>query len=110
MKLSKKSLETIIRGAIDMEGESHFAFHVLESLRNDCLEIEGYERSGWTKFDPNDPKTFPPKNGNYLVVYFDEIRIVEWYNTFFIAEGSKSYVFSDCVSYWMPLPEMPNKK
>ena len=62
----------------------------------------------WTKFNHNDPKTFPTKNGNYLVVYFDEIRIVEWYNTFFIEEGSKSYVFSDCVSYWMTLPEMPN--
>ena len=62
----------------------------------------------WTKFDRNDPKTFPTKNGNYLVVYFDEIRIAEWYNTYFTAEGSKP--FNDCVFYWMPSPEEILKK
>jgi hypothetical protein len=62
----------------------------------------------WTKFDRNDPKTFPTKNGNYLIVFYDEIRIAEWYDIYFIAEGSKP--FNDCVFYWMPLPEMPNPK
>lgn len=62
----------------------------------------------WTKFDRNDPKTFPTKNGNYLVVFYDEIRIAKWYNEYFIEEGSKP--FNDCVFYWMPLPGMPNAK
>ena len=62
----------------------------------------------WTKFDRNDPKTFPTKNGNYLVVFYDEIRIAEWYDIFFTDPESKP--FNDCVFYWMPLPEMPNKK
>lgn len=62
----------------------------------------------WTKFDRNDPKTFPTENGKYLVVFYDEIRIAEWYDIYFIAEGYKP--FNDCVFYWMPLPEMPNAK
>ena len=34
---------------------------IYNSLWKDELEIEGYERSEWTKFDPNDTATFPPK-------------------------------------------------
>ena len=115
MKLDKSDLFFIFNSVDALSEKGSYQAETLaeeaySALYHDELEIEGYQRAKWIKFNPNDPKTFPTKNGNYLVVYFDEIRIVEWYNTYFIEEGSKSYVFSDCVSYWMPSPEMPNKK
>ena len=113
MKLDKSDLFFIFDSvdALSEKGSyqaEELAENAWNALYDDELEIEGYARVGWVKFDSKDPKTFPPKNGNYLVVYFDEIRIAEWFDADFIAEGSKP--FNDCVSYWMPMPEMPNKK
>lgn len=105
MKLSKQSLEAIIRDSIDMEGESHFAFHVLESLRNGVLEIEGYEKSEWIKFDPNDPKTFPPKgNDQFLTLSNDgEIRSMRF-------DFDTALVWKYHISHWRPLPNLPVEK
>ena len=64
----------------------------------------------WTKFNHNDTKTFPTKNGKYLVVFFDEIRIADWWNEYQHFSTVEMKPFNDCVFYWMPLPEMPNKK
>lgn len=62
----------------------------------------------WTKFNHNDPKTFPPKNDKYLVILFDELEIVEWFHTIgFIKEEMKP--LNKCISHWMVKPEMPKK-
>lgn len=37
-------------------------------LTENGLEIEGYERAQWTKFDPNDPKTLPACNSEWFLI------------------------------------------
>lgn len=78
-------------------------FHLLEQeADNDALEIEGYERLNWTKFDQNDESTFPPCEGVYLVCrgvepYFREAKFY----------GEKVGFGDTCVILWRPLPKLP---
>ena len=113
MNLTKNDLFFLLESidaTSDSENGSYQAEMLAEETRSALyrneLDIEGYARVEWIKFDPKNPKTFPTKNGNYLVVFYDEIRIAEWYDIFFTDPESKP--FNDCVFYWMPLPEMPN--
>ena len=70
----------------------------------DALEIEGYERSKWTRFNPNVPKTFPPENetvdtycsGHYLSTSFCYRFISKWW--------------TESTIYWRPLPPPPGKE
>lgn len=80
MKLSKESLhEILFEASMSIYDNAYKAGIALE---NGTLEIEGYVREDhlrdttkmvdeWTKFDPNDPKTFPPNNTR-VVVYEKE--------------------------------------
>lgn len=78
-------------------------FHLLEQeADNDTLEIDGYERVQWTKFDQNDESTFPPCEGVYLVCrgvepYFREAKFY----------GEKVGFGDTCVILWRPLPKLP---
>ena len=45
------------------------AFDARKALEAGTLEIEGYERSQWVKFDPQNPNTFPEK-GEFILVCF----------------------------------------
>jgi len=62
------------------------------------LEIEGYEKSKWVKFDPNDSKTFPPKSDEYLVCLSDDgypmPTAAAWFN------DSQQFNVSLPVAYW----------
>lgn len=71
MKLSKQELADIFDDASDFDGSNEQAFDARKALEAGTLEIEGYERSGWTRFDPNDPKTFPPEGAFVLVCHYD---------------------------------------
>lgn len=78
-------------------------FRDLENaLYTDNLEIEGYEKVQWVKFDPNDESTFPPCEGMYLVCrgvepYFREAKFY----------GDKLVFGDTCVILWRPLPKLP---
>lgn len=57
MKLSKESLhEILFEASMSIYDDAYNAGVALET---DTLEIEGYERAEWIKFDPHDESTFP---------------------------------------------------
>ena len=103
MDYHKMSLEELDRLMVkEYKQEIAKLQNEIAKLQNEIAKLQKLIPT-WTKFDRNDPKTFPPKNGNYLVVFYDEIRIAKWYDIFFTAKDSKP--FNDCVFYWMPSPE-----
>lgn len=60
MKLSRDNLRFVLKSAcFDCTAGA---------LDNNTLEIEGYEHAQWTKFDPNDPNTYPPV-GRHIIAY-----------------------------------------
>lgn len=78
------------------------AENAYSALYHDELEIEGYEKVQWVKFDPNDESTFPPREGMYLVCrgvepYFREAKYY----------GDKVGFGDTCVILWRPLPKLP---
>ena len=72
MKLSKQQLAAIFDDAADFDGSNEEAFDARKALLAGTLEIEGYERSQWTRFDPNDPKTHPKEGTPVLLVTYNE--------------------------------------
>lgn len=119
MKLSKEELEfalTCAKSYYYQSSESDYPnksdkdnearYRDLENaLYADKLDIEGYERSEWTKFDPNDPKTFPPKGARYLIVTGSGQFIV----SLFIDDKVIKSFWEDCVTHWKALPPPPNE-
>lgn len=120
MKLSKQSLINALILATEKTSSLVFA-GAQNALQEGTLEIEGYERAdhfaddskmGWTKFDPNDPKTFPPEQSVFLAFGNPDIgeeladqificwRLFEW--DFSSVDGGDPEV-----KYWRPLPKPP---
>lgn len=126
MKLSKDDLEFALGCA-----KSHFfdsansdypnkndkdneeLFRNLEcAAGNNTLEIEGYERVQWTKFDPNAPKTFPPKGAFLLVkdVEDDETGGTMRITAHGLRWESRNEDFATNnkdLKYWRPFPKPP---
>lgn len=104
MKLSKDDLFYIFDCADDpdqhVQGELDMN-DIKNALIEDDLEIEGYERVQWTRFNPNDPNTFPPKkDGRMFMVH----QIYNGESIFNIAT-SNTYWWGKCnVTHWRPLP------
>lgn len=91
-----------------------------EALDSGTLEIEEYVREdhivdvskkvdGWTKFDPNDPKTFPPVGGFlYCKSYSGNIAYNVGYRASGDTEDHFSYYFWEYgMTHWRPLPKPP---
>lgn len=119
MKLSRKQLEDFIVGSMRDNGENGWGSEdehsALEALRNDSLEIEGYERVEWIKFDPNNPKTFPPEDKMFLAfgspdinVNYDDHEFTCWRNSVFSYSTNESGTPE--IKYWRPLPPPPGKE
>ena len=110
MKISKDDLLELIRSDGDLEHVSRV--EVVLALQDNDLEIEGYVRRDaakmvdeWTRFDPNDTKTFPPCKGMYLVC-----RCVEPYFREAKFYGEKVGFGDTCVILWRPLPKPPQEE
>ena len=77
---------------------------IIDEIDNGKLEIEDYERVQWTRFDVDNPKTFPPDIDEYLVRYsFGKTGTEKW-------EGENlGFVSSDRrhITHWLPLPKPP---
>lgn len=123
MKLSKEELIYLLRGVGTEWGsieDVSRAEHVIDALKTNRLEIEGYERvPAWIKFDPNDPKTFPPIATPVLFceICFDardrELRKIisaGWHNpqNHLFWKGQIPVKHED-VTHWRPLPETPKE-
>ncbi|MBP3301548.1 MAG: hypothetical protein J6L64_00205 [Opitutales bacterium] len=69
MKLGKEEFALVLMEAAHhtsgIRGGRYVEIH--DAFVDDSLEIEGYERVQWMKFDPSDPKTFPPCNTKILL-------------------------------------------
>lgn len=110
MNISKQELAYILDDASDFDASNEQAFDVRKALLDGTLEIEGYERSGWTKFDPSDTATFPPKNGKRIIVAYEQSINSNKWEVF--VELSTNYLIQflrtdlpNINVYWRPLPQ-----
>ena len=109
MKLSKEEfLEVLMEAAhhtSKINGQKCVEIH--DALLDNALEIDGYERVQWTRFDWDNPKTYPANLGKYLVRYsFGKTGIEKW-------EGENlGFVSSDrrYITHWLPLPKPPQEE
>ena len=78
---------------------------IYNSLWKDELEIEGYERSQWVKFDPEEVDTFPP-HGHYLCVSSNGGEVDVAYR----GDKCTDEIFASLphsMEYWRTLPNPP---
>ena len=115
MKISKITLQWLVYHALRSDTAGHAELNLIEeiseALKEDELEIEGYEKSEWVKFDMNDPKTFPPHRKVVVVATKDgrvgtsEVGIDTTYNEC----GFVGY-YRDEVTHWRAAPVPPANK
>lgn len=98
MKLSKQQLADIFDDSADFEGSNEDAFDARKALEDGTLEIEGYERVQWTRFDP---KTLPPKNKD--VLFTDGSGVAFGY----MDENKRVFSWIPEPTHWRPLPPPP---
>jgi hypothetical protein len=113
MKLSRKQLEDFIVGSMRDNGENGWGSEeeraALEALRNDSLEIEGYTRDKWTRFDPKDPKTFPPIDTTVLLTVQGRYDVICTWRTC-ANERQIAFGLPRPFTHWRPLPPPPGKE
>lgn len=80
---------------------------VIEALQNEELEIKGYTRNEWLKFDPNDESTLPPKNGKRIIIAYEKSNNSNKWEV--MVEPSTNYLiqflrtdFPNLNVYWRP--------
>lgn len=115
MKLDKSDLFFIFDSVDALSEKGSYQAETLaeeahSALYHNELEIEGYQRAEWTKFNPNDPKTFPPV-GNFI--FFQGCE--EGYG--YIGTGNRNEEDTDeafasraiypYLTHWLPLPQPP---
>ena len=103
MNISKRELADILYDAADFDASNEQAFDVIRELLAGTLEIEGYERRGWTKFDSGNPKTFPEHGSLVLMCRKDGVVCI---GHFFDGDEKRSY-WGHEVTHWQPLPKPP---
>ena len=108
MKLSKNNLRRALYALIDVmiSGSDEFVEKAIDSLDSNTLEIEGYERSEWTKFDKDDSTTFPPK-GKFL--YFDGFGIAIGIHLQCEKKDGFAHIYRK-ITHWRPLPKPPQEE
>lgn len=108
MKLNKQSLMYALVCATNKTAGLMFA-EAQNSLQNGTLEIDGYEKSEWIKFDPNNPKTFPPIRQHIIACNHGHMNILYRYpnevetDEQFANRFSVRYGFT----HWHPTPKPP---
>ena len=105
MKISKQVLSNIFEAAGDFDNANRYADSARKALEAGTLEVEGYERVQWTKFDPSDPKTFPPKTDEYIVA-------IEGRSTSTTRKYSAQYFeffAPEKITHWRPCPKPPTE-
>ena len=86
-----------------------------DAFINKTLEIEGYERSDWTRFDPKDPKTFPPDDKIVLAYGLPDPLKNRSCAVYFFAWADSAGMFlgqesaDPEVHFWRPLPKPPQE-
>jgi hypothetical protein len=132
MKLSKKDLRCALQGeeqALANDGLFPNRFgNSVQALNEGDLEIEGYVRKDhlrdttkmvdeWTKFDPDDPKTFPPCNYEWFLIAAQKSLepptftvMPECATEALLAEIRNDIIKFKLNVYWRPLPKPPTEQ
>lgn len=106
MKLSKQQLSDIIYTPVIKDELDRLASKARAELAAGNLEIEGYERVQWTRFDPNDPKTYPPKGwflGYVAGTIVQLLRHPDETDEYF----ANKFSIKNHLTHWRPLPNDP---
>ena len=116
MKLSKEEFEEVL-----MEAAHHTStisggrcVEIHDAFINKTLEIEGYERSQWVKFDPDDPKTSPACNYEWFLIAAQKslepptFTVMPECATETLLEEIRNDIIKFKLNvYWRPLPKPP---
>lgn len=116
MKLSKQQLSDIIYVPVIKDDLDRLASEARAALEDGTLEIDGYSRNEWTKFDPSDRKTFPAcDSGWFLIAAQKSIEpptftmMTELATEELLEEIRNDIVKFNLNVYWRPLPPPPGK-
>ena len=110
MKISKQHLSDIIYVPVCGDEFDKLASDARAALEAGTLEIEGYEKSEWIKFDPDDPKTIPPKNTVVLLAIQGlplEDTIHTWHT--YLQERHNAQGLPGSFTHWRHLPKPPSE-
>lgn len=123
MKLSKEDLRFALWRTMHADSDDDVFFKAMCALDAKTLEIEGYVRADhiadvskkvdeWTKFDPDNPATFPPVGLYLYIEKVDEYSGLERMRIGFRVHGDDK-LFLDTsyfeIKYWRPLPKPPTE-
>ena len=112
MKLSKLTLEWLIYHALHSDVAGYTEFKIIkeidEAFEDGTLEIEGYEQSKWTRFDPKDESTYPPK-GKFLAYGGFECEPQGIFFGLSYDNKSTRIAYGKVLKYWRPLPKPPQE-
>ena len=113
MKIRQLDLQSLLYQVNGLSVDHQIAMRVIRALENNALEIEGYERSDWTRFDPKDLKTIPPSGG--FLGYFtgqcgDKYQDVHFRNNEYTDEEFATRMVYHKLTHWRPLPNDPVEK
>lgn len=113
MKLNKNTLQWLIYHALHSNVAGHAELNLIEeideALKDDTLEIEGYEKSEWIKFDRGNPDTYPPRNQHIIAYSPGHISTLYCFSK--EAETDEQFANNFSVRYgfthWKPGPKAP---
>lgn len=106
MKIRQLDLQSLLYQVNGLSVDHQIAMRVIRALENNALEIEGYERSEWMCFNPNDPKTYPPKGwflGYVAGTIVQLLRHPEETDEYF----ANKFSIKNHLTHWRPLPKPP---
>lgn len=120
MKIAKSELNSIVDSIEKLlEDIDHNRKCLAEKVFNlqhaleyeDDIEIYGYEREGWIKLVPNEPKTFPPRGQHFIAYGAGHMNIMFRYTS--VAETDVEFVNRFFGRYgfthWRPAPKPPTE-
>ena len=108
MEPSKMTLEQLGQGQLGLGLVDYFNKEE-EKLIKRISELEAQVK--WTRFDPNDPKTFPPMYESVLFLvywkHFDPSMKIGFYNNVEFQDEMGHYIRAFSKILWRPLPKPP---
>lgn len=117
MKLNQNNLLTIFNCASDFDNATHYAVSAKKALADGTLEIEGYERVQWVKFNPDNPNTFPPTDEEFEFFSISEkyrerhiSKLTAFWREGIVRRWIVNVKHRGSEIYWRPLPPPPGKE
>lgn len=80
----------------------------VDEIDDGKFEIEGYERVEWTRFNPKDESTYPPK-GKFLAYGGFECEPQGIFFGLSYDNKSTRIAYGKVLKYWRPLPKPPQE-